>query len=69
MKMNSFWIVTRATPESTLGDICFCVDLKGLYLQFLGGLSPDDIIAAYDNRAAAEERARHELHLAHRKMK
>jgi hypothetical protein len=69
MKLTSFWLVVKPSPESTLGDICFCVDIRGLYLQFLGGLSPDDIIAVYDNRAAAEERARRELHLARRKTK
>jgi hypothetical protein len=40
MRINYFWLVTKATPESTLGDICFCVDIRGLYLQFLGGGFP-----------------------------
>jgi hypothetical protein len=69
VKLTSFWLVVKPSPESTLEDIFFQVDLKGLYLQFMGGLSPDDIIAAYDNRAAAEERAKRELHLARRKTK
>jgi hypothetical protein len=40
-------------------DICFESTLAhDLCKQYLGGLNPDDIVAFYDNRSSAEEKAR-----------
>jgi len=39
-----FWIVTKPTKNSTIPDICFKADAKGLILQARGGLDPEDIL-------------------------
>lgn len=39
-----FWIVTKPTEHSTVLDICFNTDAKGLILQGRGGLDPEDIL-------------------------
>lgn len=60
-KETKFWVVTIPTKESTLQDICFECDLKGLALQFKGGLSPDDIIGMYPSKENARYVANNEL--------
>jgi hypothetical protein len=55
MKIAGLWIVTKPTPVSTLGDLVFYADLKGLGRQFLGGLTPEEIVGAYDNQPEAEQ--------------
>ena len=42
--IHKFWIVTKPTKRSTLEDICFKTDAKGLILQGRGGLDPEDIL-------------------------
>jgi len=37
-----FWVVTDPTPESALEDILFETSLRGLELQFKGGLTAGD---------------------------
>jgi len=69
MKISSLWVVTKATPRSTMQDICFRVELPlDLYNQFMGGLDPADVVAFYDNQSPAEEKARHELHTAQHRV-
>ena len=36
---DTFWVVTDATPESKMADVCFQTSLRGLELQFRGGLT------------------------------
>ena len=49
---TKFWVVTIPTQDSTLGDILFECDLKGLRLQFLGGLFDSQIHGIYDEKTA-----------------
>jgi len=58
MKIEKFWVVTKPGPESELGDICFETDVKGLALQFRGGLKEDDIHAFYTAHDEAEKEAK-----------
>jgi hypothetical protein len=41
---HKFWVVTRPTSVSTLGDILFETDAKGLILQARGGLKAEEIL-------------------------
>lgn len=69
MKVSSLWLVTKPTPRSVMADICFRVELPlDLYHQFMGGLKPDEIIAFYDDRSSAEQKAKHELHKVKRQQ-
>ena len=36
---DKFWVVVDPTPESEMGDILFETSLRGLELQFKGGLT------------------------------
>lgn len=36
---DTFWVVTDASPESELDDLIFQTSLRGLELQFKGGLT------------------------------
>jgi hypothetical protein len=36
---DKFWVVVDPTPESEMGDILFETTLRGLELQFKGGLT------------------------------
>lgn len=49
---TKFWVVTKPTNVSTLGDIIFECDIKGLGNQFRGGLNSDDIVGWYDKETA-----------------
>jgi len=51
---DTFWVVTDATPDSTLADVCFETSLRGLELQFRGGLSIDRHPTIFTERAEAE---------------
>jgi len=35
---DNFWVVLDPTPDSEMGDILFATSLRGLHLQFKGGL-------------------------------
>jgi hypothetical protein len=54
-----FWVVTKATQHSTLDDILFETDPKGMMLQALGGLTPEKVLFVsqdYDDaRSFADE--------------
>ena len=53
---SKFWVVTKPMSlDSTTNDICFQTTIKGLFLQFRGGLSPDDIVGIYDKMDMASE--------------
>ena len=52
-KNTKFWVVTNPTKDSTLEDILFECDLKGLRLQFLGGLSDEQIYKIYEDKEYA----------------
>lgn len=41
---HRFWVVTKATDNSTLGDIMFQTDAQGLIRQARGGLHEDDVL-------------------------
>ncbi len=62
---DTFWVVTDATPDSTLGDVCFETSLRGLELQFRGGLSIDRHPTIFTDRAEAEAEARVRLAALH----
>lgn len=57
MKIEKFWIVTKPTKVSTLGDILFKSDVHGLQLQFLGGLKSENIHGIYTDEAEAKQEA------------
>lgn len=40
--LDRFWVVVDPKPESTPGDILFETSLKGLLLQFKGGLAMEE---------------------------
>jgi len=48
-----FWVVTKPTKLSELGDILFETDYAGLALQIKGGLRPDEIVAIARARKGA----------------
>ena len=56
-----FWIVTPATQHSTLNDILFESDPKGMMLQALGGLKPENVLFVSDNRDDALSFAEEQL--------
>lgn len=59
--MMPLWIVTRATPRSTIADVCFAADPHQLRLQFLGGLKAEDILGWYEFWTDAEHAATEEI--------
>ena len=65
MKISRLWVVTKASPRSTIEDICFQTDLaEGLFHQYKGGLDPKDIVGFWDDESQAKEKARFILHRA-----
>jgi hypothetical protein len=61
---DKFWLVTDATPTSELADICFETSIRGLELQFRGGLTMDMNPTIYTSRDEAEKAARKRLKAA-----
>lgn len=56
MRIEKFWVITLPKPESVMEDILFETDIKGLALQFRGGLREEEIHAVFtDNEPAAKE--------------
>jgi hypothetical protein len=47
------WVVTQASRDSTLADICFAASPKDLMLQVRGGLTTDEVVAVFDNEKEA----------------
>jgi hypothetical protein len=60
-KITHIWVVTYPSPKSELQDICFEVNLEGLYRQFKGGLKPEDVAGLYTDVDSAQARAIHLL--------
>lgn len=57
MKIEKFWVVTRPQSSSEISDVCFQTDIKGLALQFNGGLDPEEIHAVYTAMNEAQREA------------
>ena len=51
---QTFWVVTKPTANSELGDICFECDFKRFALQVRGGLDVDDISAIFADEQLAK---------------
>jgi hypothetical protein len=60
-KITKFWVVTKPTKQSTLIDILFQKDMKGMEYQFLGGLKGSEIIGTYTSKTEAEKVAKRAL--------
>ena len=54
---ETFWVVTRPTPNSELGDICFESDFKRFALQVRGGLKVENILGIYADQEVANATA------------
>lgn len=54
MKIDRFYVVTKPTENSELGDVVFAASVANLELQFRGGLKADDIHAVYTMPEEAE---------------
>lgn len=61
---DKFWLVTDATTDSVLEDICFLTSIRGLELQFRGGLSMDSNPTIYTSKWDAEKAAKKRLKAA-----
>jgi hypothetical protein len=61
---DKIWVVTDATPVSVLEDVCFETTLRGLELQFRGGLSMDSNPTIYTKKDEALLEARKRLKVA-----
>jgi hypothetical protein len=57
MRIDKFWVVTLPKLESVLEDVLFETDIKGLALQFRGGLREDDIHAVFTDKELASKEA------------
>ena len=60
---DKFWVVTDASADSVLEDICFETSLRGLELQFRGGLTMDMNPTIYTSKWDAEKAAKKRLQL------
>ena len=58
----SFWVVTNPTKDSTLNDVVFKTDLRGMMLQVGGGLRERDIAGIYKNENTAKIKGHKLLH-------
>jgi len=58
---DKFYVVTDANSESVIEDICFETSLRGLELQFRGGLSMDCNPTIFTSREDAEKAAKKRL--------
>jgi hypothetical protein len=54
---NTFWVVTKPSPVSELGDICFACTFKQLMNQSRGRLHEQDIIGIFADEAEAKQMA------------
>lgn len=52
-KLGSFWVVTEPSDISTIGDIVYETDARGLILQAKGGLEPKDIVDVFTTEEEA----------------
>lgn len=61
---DKIWVTTDATPVSVIEDICFETTLRGLELQFRGGLSMDSNPTIYTKKDEALMEAKKRLKVA-----
>jgi hypothetical protein len=54
---NTFWVVTKPSRVSELGDICFACTFKQLMNRSRGGLHEQDIVGVYADEAEAKRMA------------
>ncbi len=54
---ETFWVVTKPSPVSDLGDICFPCTYGRLLLQARGGLHEDEIVGIYADETEAKKAA------------
>ena len=54
-EIGKFWVVTKPTPDSTLGDFLFQSDVFDLALQLRGGLKGNEIVGIYKNDIKAHK--------------
>jgi hypothetical protein len=52
-----FWLVTKPSPVSVMGDICFQCTFAQILLQGRGGLHEDDIVGVYADESEAKKAA------------
>lgn len=57
MRIEKLWVVVRPGRLSEFADVCFETDVKGLALQFKGGLEPEEIHAVYTSMNEAQREA------------
>jgi hypothetical protein len=63
---DPIWLVTNPTALSTLADILYQTTLRGLELQFKGGLTAAENPTVFTDKAEAEVQARIRLDLRRR---
>ena len=51
---DKFWVVVDPMPDSELGDVCFETTLRGLELQFRGGLTAAQNPTLFTDEAEAK---------------
>ena len=54
---ETFWVVTKPSQVSTLGDICFACTYGRLLLQGRGGLHEDEILGIFADETEAKKAA------------
>ena len=54
---EKFWVVTKPSPVSELGDICFACTFERLMTQVRGGLNEDEIMGIYADEGEAKDAA------------
>ena len=58
---DPFWVVVDAKPKSEIGDVLFECSIRGLDLQFKGGLKMEENPTIFTDRAEAEREAQKRL--------
>ncbi len=58
---DKIWVVVDAKPSSEMADVLFESTLRGLELQFKGGMTMDEHPTVFDDKAEAEQEARRRL--------
>ena len=54
---ETFWVVTKPSPVSVMGDICFPCTYERLLIQGRGGLHEDDIVGVFADETEAKKAA------------
>ena len=54
---DTFWVVTDASPESEMADVCFRGSLRGIERQFKGGLTMANNPTLFTDEAEARREA------------